>query len=79
MAHGAARRRRLAGACLMLALCTANAVAAQKAGDVYIEDTDRFPGWKGELPRAVEVEEAPNTIGYGEGGVVRLLTHPRRS
>ncbi len=35
--------------------------------DVYIEDTDRFPGWKGELPQA---ELAGPTLGFGESGQV---------
>lgn len=52
---------------MLLVLCAVSAVAAKANGNVYIEDTDRFPGWKGELPRQAE----DNTIGYGEGGVVR--------
>ena len=56
-------------ACVLLLMYTAGGVGADTAKDVYIEDTDRFPGWKGELPRSAE-EDGPNTIGYGEGGVV---------
>ena len=57
---------------MLLMLCAFNAVAAGANGNVYIEDTDRFPGWKGELPRPV----ADNTIGYGEGGVVCSCFQP---
>lgn len=35
--------------------------------DRYIEDTDRFPGWKGELPRAME-ESLEDSVGFGELG-----------
>lgn len=42
----------------------------------YIEDTDRFPGWKGELPghnpgqpKALSQEKTGMTVGYGENGV----------
>jgi hypothetical protein len=45
----------------------------------YIEDTDRFPGWKGELPghnpgqpKALSQEKTGMTVGYGENGVVRF-------
>lgn len=44
----------------------------------YIEDTDRFPGWKGELPNKVgkpdAMDQAPtgNTVGFGELGKVGL-------
>ena len=45
----------------------------------YIEDTDRFPGWKGELPgnnpgqpQALSQDKTGVTVGYGENGVVRL-------
>ena len=73
MAPGVGRPRRRARACTacvpLLVLYTAMCVGADKAKDMYIEDTDRFPGWKGELPRTAE-EDGPNTIGYGEGGVV---------
>ena len=69
-----ARRPRLrcpasCSACALLLVYTAFGVSADTAKDMYIEDTDRFPGWKGELPRSAE-EDGPNTIGYGEGGVV---------
>jgi len=74
MASGVGRPWRRARACsacvpLLVVLYTAMRVGADKAKDMYIEDTDRFPGWKGELPRTAE-EDGPNTIGYGEGGVV---------
>ena len=62
---------------VLLTLCAAIMVAMKVVDAVYIEDTDRFPGWKGELPQAVG-EKGANTIGYGEGGVVRspfLLQH----
>ena len=54
--------------CLILTICSIIMVAAGAAEINYIEDTDRFPGWKGELPQVVG--DRPNTIGYGEGGVV---------
>lgn len=48
----------------------------------YIEDNDRFPGWKGELPgvgggvsggqpKALSQDRTGVTVGYGEDGVVR--------
>jgi hypothetical protein len=40
--------------------------------DTYIEDTDRFPGWKGELPSVAHAEYTDGTVGYGEVGKVRL-------
>ncbi len=40
--------------------------------DTYIEDTDRFPGWKGELPSVAHAEYTDGTVGYGEAGKVRL-------
>ena len=42
----------------------------------FIEDTDRFPGWKGELPNrnlkpdALDQKPTGNTVGYGELGKV---------
>ena len=44
----------------------------------YIEDTDRFPGWKGELPsnmvdeatKALSQHPTGKTVGYGENGKV---------
>ena len=63
-------------------LAVAFAVLIQAAlGDVerYIEDTDRFPGWKGELPslideatKALSQKPTGKTIGYGENGKVAL-------
>ena len=49
----------------------------------YIEDNDRFPGWKGELPgvgggdsggqpKALSQDRTGVTVGYGEDGVVRI-------
>lgn len=44
----------------------------------YIEDTDRFPGWKGELPNKAHkpnaVDQAPtgDTVGFGELGKVSI-------
>ena len=73
MAPGAGRpwrRAQACSACVLLLLYTAERVGADTAKDMYIEDTDRFPGWKGELPRTAEEDGGPDTIGYGEGGVV---------
>ena len=44
------------------------------ASEVYVEDTDRFPGWRGELPQLEKVD--PNSVGYGEAGVVRTTLRP---
>ncbi len=78
MAFGVGRPWRRAQACSacvpLLVLYTAmRVIGADTAKNMYIEDTDRFPGWKGELPRSAE-EDGPNTIGYGEGGVVSSFT-----
>lgn len=35
----------------------------------YIEDAERFPGWKGELPNSFHVT-AEDSVGYKEGGHV---------
>ena len=53
-------------AAYLLLFCAINTAADSTPSNVYIEDTDRFPGWKGELPRAI----VDKTIGYGQGGVV---------
>jgi hypothetical protein len=37
----------------------------------YIEDADRFPGWKGELPNALHVDYK-DSVGLVEAGKVRL-------
>ena len=37
----------------------------------YIEDTDRFPGWKGELPNALHVDYK-DSVGLVEAGKVRV-------
>ena len=53
-----------------------------QAEERYIEDNDRFPGWKGELPgvgggesggqpKALSQDRTGVTVGYGENGVVR--------
>lgn len=39
--------------------------------DQYIEDADRFPGWKGTLPKSLNVE-IQNSVGFGEQGKVLL-------
>lgn len=49
-------------AIVLLASSSMHVVGTER---VYIEDTDRFPGWKGELPRA---ELSGPSIGYGESG-----------
>lgn len=46
------------------------------AADKYIEDADRFPGWKGELPHAKTGQPGePDTVelAFGEHGKVRSL------
>lgn len=67
--------------CLLLAALKVAAVGA--AEDRYIEDTDRFPGWKGELPgsagnnpgqpKALSQDRTGVTVGFGEDGVVIYL------
>lgn len=37
--------------------------------DQYIEDVDRFPGWRGELPSTLHAE-IHDSIGYGQLGKV---------
>ena len=55
------------------------------AEERYIEDNDRFPGWKGELPgvgggqsggqpKALSQDRTGVTVGYGEDGVVCTAT-----
>ena len=38
--------------------------------DRYIEDVERFPGWKGELPTQLDVQ-FDDSVGYSESGKVR--------
>lgn len=53
---------------------------ANSEGERYIEDTDRFPGWKGELPstvideatRALSQQPTGKEVGYGENGKVQF-------
>ena len=64
--------RALAAGLLACALCHTATAANQR----YIEDEDRFPGWKGVLPSQLQQqptvqEPAPETTGYGELGQVR--------
>ena len=45
------------------------------AADKYIEDSDRFPGWKGELPHMKHGQPGePDSVelGFGEHGKVCL-------
>lgn len=37
--------------------------------DQYIEDADRFPGWKGTLPKSLNVE-LQTSVGFEEQGKV---------
>ena len=66
-------------ACLLLAslgLCSRAEESIK-----YIEDTDRFPGWKGELPsnpadqlaEALSQHATGETVGFGEKGKVRAF------
>ena len=69
-------RTRLCAWCLACSLLLASTV--QGTDQRYIEDEDRFPGWKGVLPSqahqqpAAGQEPIPETTGYGENGQVRL-------
>ena len=73
-----ARGRRL----LLLAALTCLGTAS-RAAEKYIEDSDRFPGWKGELPEAVpsqRITDALNQssgqrVAYGTPGGVGLFCH----
>lgn len=66
---------------VVLLLGVLGALASVSAQDRYIEDNDRFPGWKGELPgngltnddgqlQALSQATTGVTVGYGENGVV---------
>ena len=71
----AVRRQRsaitAAFAALLVFSAIPSAVDAAAKSEVYIEDTDRFPGWKGELPQQQPLESAA-MVGYGEAGQVGL-------
>ena len=67
---------------LLARLCLAALLAGFAAAEErYIEDTDRFPGWKGELPnnpadqltQALSQQATGKTVGFGENGKVRSL------
>lgn len=49
----------------ILAFCVCSALQLTSTDPIYIEDTERFPGWKGELPRA---EQFGPSVGFGESG-----------
>ena len=73
----AAWRRQLSAAAAITAVMALAAgqilvVSAAHANE-YIEDTDRFPGWKGELPQQQPLADDPATIGFGESG--KVLCH----
>ena len=57
-------RRLAAGLPLLLLLCSSCA-----SGDRYIEDTDRFPGWKGALPLPGEKPAAEAALSQEAKGV----------
>lgn len=40
--------------------------------DQYIEDADRFPGWKGTLPKSLNVE-VQSSVGFEEQGKVWMV------
>lgn len=71
--RGSLRRRDLHYV-LVILLLVIHRVSASTAHstETYVEDTDRFPGWKGELPRVQQPD--PHSVGYGEGGVVSTCT-----
>lgn len=62
-------------------LATSLVWALVSAEERYIEDTDRFPGWKGELPsdtvakasEALSQTATGKTIGFGENGKVAYV------
>ncbi len=57
-----ARGRRL----LLLAALTCLGTAS-RAAEKYIEDSDRFPGWKGELPEAVPSQRITDALNQSSG------------
>jgi hypothetical protein len=60
-----------------LSVAAALALVHVTGANRYIEDADRFPGWKGELPKepdspkALDQKPTGETVGYGEDGKVR--------
>jgi hypothetical protein len=56
----------------ILAFCVCSALQLTSTDPIYIEDTERFPGWKGELPRA---EQFGPSVGFGESGRVSSASH----
>lgn len=66
-------------------MCRAVGFWLEKKAERYIEDTDRFPGWKGELPVPIQdfrngsdagAAPASLTIGVGADGKVHLYSIP---
>ena len=63
---------------LSLGIATLLLAAASARAERYIENNDRFPGWKGELPaepgirpNQTQAQSTPDTsIGFGELGQV---------
>ena len=69
MAHLTNHRRHhalLVGALLIMCTLSPHANALEQ----YIEDTNRFPGWRGELPNSWHVE-VEDSVGFKEKGKVR--------
>ena len=66
-------------------MCRAVGFWLEKKPERYIEDTDRFPGWKGELPVPIQdfkngsdagAAPASLTIGVGANGKVQCCSIP---
>jgi len=59
--------------CILAVICILLLVRIHEVNglDQYIEDTDRFPGWKGELPNSLHVDYK-DSVGLVEAGKVVL-------
>lgn len=66
------QRRSAAPLLLLLLLIVVQLAAGLEKGAAFIEDADRFPGWRGELPSHLAAQAAQgDTVGFGELGQVR--------
>lgn len=62
--------RSIGGVCTLAIASILSLVIYEANGlDQYIEDADRFPGWKGELPNALHVDYK-DSVGLVEAGKV---------
>lgn len=69
LSHSRSVARKSAFVILLILFIASKHVSGME--QAYIEDAERFPGWKGELPNSFHVK-VDDSVGYKEGENVRL-------